>query len=577
MSVDIRDQRPKFVQIEPDRSKVLGPLPFISKNELYLCCIFSCKHLKCSLESSDLGLNSGLADTDDLGIDIGRAGSEEINDSLVILPVGRAHALDDVGGGIGGEGVVSGLELGDDVVLGNAALDGVEEELTGSGPRNGLLDNSLGLHTASLVMQIGKLSGSLKVDRLEKLLARGNLLFNGHHGIVVHGVGSLKLGIEKLELRIDSVHDLELVGKAELDLRDTGRLEDTTTRIRVGKHRHLFLVDGGVDNDPRTSTKLAMGGQVDVDGVLVLAKGINDLGTELENLAGHITATAGESTPVGKDHDGKTLLVEVLDGLGRLEGGIGEENLTSLGEDGLTRVGISRIGGDDLLNKTSLNSDGAHWNTTQAATADDDALAPASEVLLEGIGIKEASGILSARKHETRIVRSRSGAELDVTVDGVGTVAAGSRVAGGLGNEAEPLDDGANAFLIVVDNLVRNTVGEHDLGTTELILGVVDITSKELVEGGVSGKDHGTLLHLDDALAKTVEVGADTDTAAGDVTEGEDLVVSTGGLTGDLTTALEVLDTNAVDLSNDVIDSPALVDLVSVDSALGESLVIRIG
>ena len=95
MSVDIRDQRPKFVQIEPDRSKVLGPLPFISKNELYLCCILSCKHLKCSLESSDLGLNSGLADTDDLGIDIGRAGSEEINDSLVILPVGRAHALDD--------------------------------------------------------------------------------------------------------------------------------------------------------------------------------------------------------------------------------------------------------------------------------------------------------------------------------------------------------------------------------------------------------------------------------------------------------------------------------------------------
>mmetsp|Transcript_18592 Transcript_18592/g.53407 ORF Transcript_18592/g.53407 Transcript_18592/m.53407 type:complete len:249 (-) Transcript_18592:302-1048(-) len=248
MPAEMRDQHhPKFVQIGIANT---GPLPCISNRIVFLFCFFYCKHSKGSLESGDLGLDSGLANTVDLGIDVGCTGSEEVNDSLVILPIGRAHTLDDVVGGIGGEGVVCGLKLGDEVILGNAALDGVEEELTGSGPRNGLLDDSLGLHAASLVVQIGELCGSLKVDGLEKLLASGNLLAEGLHGIVVHGVFVLKLDIEKLQLRIDSVHDLELVGKTELDLRNTGGLEDATTRVGVGIHRHLLLVDGGVDNDP---------------------------------------------------------------------------------------------------------------------------------------------------------------------------------------------------------------------------------------------------------------------------------------------------------------------------------------
>ena len=85
------------------------------------------------------------------------------------------------------------------------------------------------------------------------------------------------------------------------------------------------------------------------------------------------------------------------------------------------------------------------------------------------------------------------------------------------------------------------------------------------------------MLHLNDALTETNEIGTDTDTAASNVTKGEDLVVSTGGLASDLSTALEVLDTNAVNLSNDIIDSPALVDLVGVDIALRKSLVILVG
>ena len=68
----------------------------------------------------------------------------------------------------------------------------------------------------------------------------------------VHLVSCFNLGVDHLELGIDVLHGLELVGKAELDLDDTGRLEDPAAGLRVGEHGHLLLVDGGVDDDPQS-------------------------------------------------------------------------------------------------------------------------------------------------------------------------------------------------------------------------------------------------------------------------------------------------------------------------------------
>lgn len=44
------------------------------------------------------------------------------------------------------------------------------------------------------------------------------------------------------------------------------------------------LVDGGVDDDPGAPAELAVGGDVDEDGVLVGAQRVHDLGAELEDL-----------------------------------------------------------------------------------------------------------------------------------------------------------------------------------------------------------------------------------------------------------------------------------------------------
>mmetsp|Transcript_33963 Transcript_33963/g.74703 ORF Transcript_33963/g.74703 Transcript_33963/m.74703 type:complete len:752 (+) Transcript_33963:106-2361(+) len=533
-------------------------------------------HLQLSLKCGDLGLNGSLLDRLNLGINIRCAGSEEVNNSLVILPVGRAHALKDVNSGIGGESIIGSLELLDKIVLSNTALYGVEEEFTRPGPRDGLLDDALGLHTASLVVKIGEFGGRLEINRQEKLLAGSNLLFNSLHSIVVHGVSILKLSIKKLKLRVEPMHDLELIRLTELDLGDTGGFEDTTARVRVGVHRHLLLINGGVDNDPRSSAELAMGWEVNVYGMLVLTKSINDLGTELEDFASHITATTRESTPVGKDHDRKTLLVEVTNSLSSLEGGIREEDLTGLGKDGLARVGIGRVSRDDLLNESGLDGDSSHGNTSKTAAADNDTLTPPGEVFLEGSSIEETGGILGTGHHKARIIGSRSGAELNITIDGIGTVASGWCGINDLGDKADPLQDGGNTFLVIIDNLMRNTVGVHDLRSAELILGVVYLTSEKLVKSGVPGENHGTLLHLDDTLAKTVEVCTDTDTAAGDVAECKDLIVGTRSLTSNLTTTLKILNTNAMDLSDDIINGPALSDLAGIHGAFRKGLVVLI-
>jgi hypothetical protein len=57
---------------------------------------------------------------------------------------------------------------------------------------------------------------------------------------------------------------------------------------------------------------------------------------------------------------------------------------------------------------------------------------------------------------------------------------------------------------------VRNTVSVHDLGTTKLQVGSVDLTTQQVVESTSTGKDDGLTLNLDSTLTKTDEVSTNT-------------------------------------------------------------------
>jgi len=89
--------------------------------------------------------------------------------------------------------------------------------------------------------------------------------------VVVVELAALELGIQHLQLRVDAVHELELVGEAELDLGDTGRFQNSSTGVGIGVHFHLVLVDGGVHNDPGSTAKFSVGRNVHVDRVLVFS------------------------------------------------------------------------------------------------------------------------------------------------------------------------------------------------------------------------------------------------------------------------------------------------------------------
>ena len=65
---------------------------------------------------------------------------------------------------------------------------------------------------------------------------------------------------------------------------------------------------------------------------------------------------------------------------------------------------------------------------------------------------------------------------------------------------------------VIVDDSVRDTVVVHNLRTTQLDVGKIDILSEDLVEGGGASKNNGTLV-LDGSLAKTDQVGTNTDGA----------------------------------------------------------------
>mmetsp|Transcript_26783 Transcript_26783/g.48514 ORF Transcript_26783/g.48514 Transcript_26783/m.48514 type:complete len:457 (-) Transcript_26783:952-2322(-) len=314
--------------------------------------------------------------------------------------------------------------------------------------------------------------------------------------------------------------------------------------------------------------------KVNVDRVGALTKSIDYHGTKLENLTSHVATSSTESSPVGKDHDWKAFLLKVTNGLSSLVRRIREQHLTCLGLNRLTRVGISRIGRNHTVNQTSLDGNGTHWDTSETTTSDNNTLTPSSEVFFVTSLIEESRHILRTSEHETRIVWSGGRTPFNITVNGISTLTAGWNSTDFLGNETEPFENLRNTLLIITNLEVRDSVGDHNLGTTKLILRGVNLPSEQLVQGGIASQNNRPLLHLDHTLSKTDKVGSDSNTTSGNVTESKNLVVSLGGLASNLTTSLKILHTNTVFSSNDIVKSPAIIDLMSNDSSLRECLVV---
>ena len=67
--------------------------------------------------------------------------------------------------------------------------------------------------------------------------------------------------------------------------------------------------------------------KIDEDRLVVVVEGIHYIGAELDDLVEHVLHSPGEAPPVGQHHQGQLLAVEVVDGLGRLEGRVGEPHL----------------------------------------------------------------------------------------------------------------------------------------------------------------------------------------------------------------------------------------------------------
>mmetsp|Transcript_57558 Transcript_57558/g.137061 ORF Transcript_57558/g.137061 Transcript_57558/m.137061 type:complete len:337 (-) Transcript_57558:23-1033(-) len=336
------------------------------------------------------------------------------------------------------------------------------------------------------------------------------------------------------------MHGLDLLRSTVLHLHDARGLKDPAPGIHVRVHLHLVWVDGGVDDHPGSSSELTMLGDVDENRVLVVHQSIHDHGAELQDLVVHVPGASGEAAPVGEDKQRQVLAqVEVADGRGGFVGGVREPNLAGLRLHDLPALWVPRVSGDAALHVAGLHSNDAHGDAAQAGASADHGAAPTLQVLRPGARIKEAPqppalDVHHALQEVPRVVGQRRRLELHVAVPGVAAQSAhGRRAAGVLGHEAQPVQDGPHALLVVPHHLVSHTVGHHDLRPTQLVLGRINVLTQELVQGRVAREDHGAAHHLDVALAQPVQVSTDAHGPACDVGEGKSVLVGAARLAGD--------------------------------------------
>mmetsp|Transcript_11074 Transcript_11074/g.29182 ORF Transcript_11074/g.29182 Transcript_11074/m.29182 type:complete len:894 (+) Transcript_11074:93-2774(+) len=425
----------------------------------------------------------------------------------------------------------------------------------GRRPIEGIANDSLGLHATSAVVKVREFVGDLEVDGKESLLSSNNF---GLDLCRLVSRSRCELLIEANELRVQHVHPLEQVLVPEFDLTDSRGLENASAALYIRIHLHHLFVDRGVNHDPRTSSKLTVRRQVHKHGLLVLAQGIDNHRSVFQDFAKHVTSATREAPPVGKDNQREILLVEVVDGLGGLVRRVREPNLASLRLHNLRRVRVRRVRGNNSVDISGLDGDNTHGDSTKLGATRHNALTPLGQNLNKRALVKEAElkvrALVDTREHVARIVRRLGRQKFNQAIDGVGAKGHNRQRGRVLRNKRKPLHNVLHTLLIVLNQLVRNTVRNHNLGSSELVLARVDIATEQFVQGTVASQNDGTDLGLDSALSETNQVGADADRAASDIAESENFLVRPAGFAGNHTTAAEILNSNAVNFTDDVID-----------------------
>ncbi|KAF1793903.1 hypothetical protein GQ600_16748 [Phytophthora cactorum] len=436
--------------------------------------------------------------------------------------------------------------------LGELTLETPVEELARVRPGHHLTDAAHGLHTARRVVEVTELRSHLHVDRQERLLAGLDLSRDlGALGLLLLGRQLSQTSGELLELVVQTVHGLQELLLAVLDLNQTGRLQHTTTALRVGVHLHDALVDGRVHHGPGATTQLSERRDVHEHRLLIVDETVHNGSTELEHLVEHVALATGESAPVSQDEQRQVLALEVLDGRSRLVRRVREPHLTSLLHQVLLRRRARRVSRDDLLGRTHLRDDHTARDSTETAASNDHALGPAVKRLAERVLVHETGDPLARRlvdltsKQCTRVVLRALvlGAEVHRTLDLVHAREVADRKwpATNRRHEAEPLKDRVDAREVVLRRQVRHTVRVHDFHTTKLVVRRVHVLAHELVQ------------------RLTDQVGTDADTAAAGIRQREHVLVGTRRLAGDGSTSTQTFHTDIDLATHDVVQHVALL------------------
>mmetsp|Transcript_7702 Transcript_7702/g.11931 ORF Transcript_7702/g.11931 Transcript_7702/m.11931 type:complete len:264 (-) Transcript_7702:1704-2495(-) len=198
-------------------------------------------------------------------------------------------------------------------------------------PRKCVANDSLSLHSSRSIVQVCKFMRNVEVDRLKLLLTIADLSCK----LDIIRVG-LKLVTERAKFRVESSHGFNLISLSVLDLTNSRRFKDTTSRFLISVHFHVSRVYCRIDDNPGSASKLTTRGNVDEDGLFVVTKRVDNLSTELQNLTIHISGSSRKASPVSKNDQRKIFTtVKVFNSLSSFVRGVREPNLSSLRFQGL--------------------------------------------------------------------------------------------------------------------------------------------------------------------------------------------------------------------------------------------------
>lgn len=269
-----------------------------------------------------------------------------------------------------------------------SALEPPVKELSRVLPLDDIPDTLLLLHSPCRIVQIGKLERDLVVHWQEHLFPGLDLCLD-LCPLLLRALGVGERLLEPPVHFIKPLHCIEQRGLPVLDLDGALWLEDAAARLRVGVHLHKLGVDGRVEHDPRAAAQLGVRRKVHKQGLLVLAKRVDNVRAKLEDLVKHVALAAGKAAPVGKDEEGELLaLVKVADRLCSLEGRVGVPNLAGHLRHLLLGVVVGGVGGGDLLDSARLDGNDAEGDAAEAGAAGNNRLGPAAK----GMGVSKKEG-----------------------------------------------------------------------------------------------------------------------------------------------------------------------------------------